>query len=261
MAETIYMRIGEQDRVDFNDFVGVLTNFLGLLKDVDSTIAQRKGGNLSWRVTQLNRDPLPLIGVTPYIRRALDDISSFVEREVVRNMATLTMRGERNKFLSDAALGRVERLAQTTSRIGSSVIYIETQREASLSTTITQQTLSYVQDLTDVKSRSFGTVTGELGSISIRRGDEFRVWDEDSNLPVRCNFTRRDEGKIKDLLRHRVMVTGLVSSNRYGLPLSINVESVDLAELGDLPTIEEMAGLVPDFTGGLSLRQFFEEID
>lgn len=261
MAETIYMRVGEQDKVDFADFVDALTNFLGLLKDVDATVAQRKTGTLNWRVTALNRDPHPIVGVTPYLRRAMNDISSFVEREVVRNMATLTMNGERNKFFSDAALARVERIARMTPRIGSSIIYIDTREQMNISTTITQQTLSHVQDLTDVKSQSFGSVIGELGSISVRRGNEFRIWDEDSNRPVRCSFSQIEEKKIKELLRHRVIVTGIVSSNRYGLPLSVSIESVDKADIGDLPTIEEMAGLVPDFTGGLSLQQFFEEMD
>ena len=261
MAETIYMRVGELDRIDFSDFVVALSNFLGLLKDVDSAVGQRKMGNLNWRLTALQRDPHPLVGVTPFIRKAMDDISSFVEQEIVRNMATLTDRGERSKFLSDSALGRVEKIARTTPRIGASVIYIDTQQEVEQTAAITEKTLTQVLDLTAVKSRSFGTVAGELGSISIRKGNEFRVWDEDTNKPVRCDFPTRDEAKIKDLLRKRVMVTGTVSSNRYGMPISVNVESVDGANVGDLPTIEEMAGLVPDFTGGLSLQQFFEEMD
>jgi len=58
------------------------------------------------------------------------------------------------------------------------------------------------------------------------------------------------------------MVTGTINANRYGLPLNVNpIESINLSTMGDLPTIEEMAGLVPDFTGGLSLKQFFEEMD
>jgi hypothetical protein len=69
---------------------------------------------------------------------------------------------------------------------------------------ITEKTLTQVLDLTAVKSRSFGTVAGELGSISIRKGNEFRVWDEDTNKPVCCDFPTRDEAKIKDLLRKRV---------------------------------------------------------
>jgi hypothetical protein len=256
------MRIGEQDRIDFADFVTALNNFLGLLKDVDSAVAHRKNGNLQWRVTTLRKDPLPIVGVTPTQRRAVEDISGVVQRQVLTNMTSLTATGERNNYLSDSALSRVERLARTTPKIGASVIYIDTQDEVKPSTTINQQTLSNVRDLTDVKSRSFGTICGELGSISIRRGDEFRVWDEDTGRPVRCNFARKDEAKIKDLLRSRVMVTGIVNSNRYGLPLSIQpIDSIDAASLEDSPTIEEMAGLVPDFTGGLSLQQFFEELD
>jgi hypothetical protein len=262
LAETICMRVGEQDKIDFSDFVGALNNFLGLLKDVDSAVAKRKSGNLHWRVTSLRKDPIPIVGVTPFQRRTVEDISSKVERQVLTNIDSLTANGERNNFFSDSALSRVERIAKTTPRIGASVIYIDTQEEVKFSTTIHQQTLAHVRDLTDVKSRSFGTVCGVLGSISIRNGNEFRVWDEDTGRPVRCNFARNEEARIKELLRSRVMVTGTINANRYGLPLNVNpIESINLSTMGDLPTIEEMAGLVPDFTGGLSLKQFFEEMD
>jgi hypothetical protein len=256
------MRIGEQDKIDFSDFVGALNNFLGLLKDVDSTVASRKSGNLHWRVTSLTKAPVPIVGVTPFQRRSAEDTSSKVERQVLTNMDTLTANGERNNFFSDSALSRVEKIARTTSKIGASVIYIDTQEEVKPTTTINEQTLAHIRDLTDVKSRSFGVICGILGSISIRNGNEFRVWDEDTNRPVRCNFARSDESRIKELLRSRVTITGTINSNRYGFPLSVNpIESVNPSTLIDLPTIEEMAGLVPDFTGGLSLKQYFEELD
>ena len=260
MAETIYMRVGERDRVDLPDLVTALGSFLGILKDVDATIARRMQGNLVWRVTVLDQTPTPRIGVTPRARGSREDISSFVQREVIRNMTSLTNSGERNRDFSDSALARVGKIARTTSRIGSSTIYIDS-RQPIHSTIINQQTLSKVKDLTDVKSRSFGTVVGELGSISVRRGNEFRIWDEDADQPVRCNFSHDDERKIKDLLRHRIMVTGIVNSNRYGLPLSISVESIDHVPLGNLPDISHLAGSIPDFTGGLSLQDFLEEME
>ena len=81
-AETICMRVGEQDRIDFSDFVAALNNFLGLLKDVDSAVANRRSGNLHWRVTALKKDPMPVVGFTPFQRRAAEDISATVERQV-----------------------------------------------------------------------------------------------------------------------------------------------------------------------------------
>ena len=259
MAETIYMRVGERDIIDFADFVGVCNQFLGLLRDVDSAVAVKKSGNLRWRLTSLERRPYPVIGVTPKLRRAMNDISGFVERQVIGNIASLTSKGERNRYLSDSALSRVGKLAKTTPRIGSSVIYIDTKQPTPASTDITPVTLSQVRDLTDVKSKSYGMVVGELGSISIRRGNEFRVWDENSKRPVACSFRPDQEDLVKQLLRHRVVVSGFVNSDRYGFPLSVNSGLIETAERGDLPSIDEMNGFWPDITGGLSMKEFFED--
>jgi hypothetical protein len=263
MADPIYMRVGAGQAVDLPEFVGAMGNFLGLLQEVDSAVAEKKAGHLRWRVSTLRMNsPSPLVGVTPLLlRNALSDTSTRVEREIINNVVSLTEKGERNKYLSDAALARVERIAKTAPKIGESVIYTDTKGALNLSTKVTIKTLSQVQDLTSIKSVSFGTVVGNLDSISVHRGREFRVWDETFKRPVRCRFQAKQESQAKDLLGRRVMVTGMVNADRYGQPLSMNIENLEGASPEMLPSIEEMIGLVPDFTGGLSLREYFEDME
>lgn len=38
-------------------------------------------------------------------------------------------------------------------------------------------------------------------------------------------------------------------------------EERTLPDVASLPTIEEMRGLIPNFTGGLSLKEYFEHED
>ncbi len=262
MAESIFMRVGEGNTVDLQEFVRATGNFLGLLQEVDSSVAERKSGNLRWRVTTLQNNPSPIIGVTPSLRRAVRDTSEIVGRQVIANIDSLTARGERNKFLSDAALTRVERIAKTAPKMGASAIYTDVRDSRTLTTTVTIKTLSQVQDLTSPKSVSFGTVVGNLDTISVHRGLEFRVWDEESKRPVRCYLQPKQKAQAMELLGVRVLVTGMVKADRYGRPLSMTVETFDsILNPTRLPTIEEMRGLIPDFTGGLSLKEFFEDCD
>lgn len=257
------MRIGEGPTVDLPDFFRATGNFLGLLQEVDSSVAESKTGNLRWRVTTLQNNPSPLIGVTPVVaRRRLSDTSERVEREVIGNVVSLTERGERNRFLSDAALTRVEKLAKTTSKIGGAAIYTEVKDSFSLTTTISVKTLTQVRDLTSPKSISFGTIVGSLDTISVHNGLEFRVWDEETNRAVRCYLDTKQRSQAMELLGARVLVTGVVRADRYGRPLSMTVETFDSTSVPtELPSIEEMRGLIPDFTGGLSLKDFFEDCD
>ena len=178
MPQPIYMQVGNRNSINFPDFVGAMNNFYGLLREVDATIANNRTGNLRWRLTTLERGPVPLVGVTPFTRRETDDTSQNVERAIIDNLASLTDKGERNKFLSDAALTRVEKIAKTTSKLGPSVIYIDSREAADLVTPVNAKTLAKVQELRQVKYRSFGNLVGSLGSISVRKGKEFRVWDE-----------------------------------------------------------------------------------
>ena len=262
MGEPIYMRVGNRESVDLNEFMKVMGNFLGLLREVDSAVADRRGGHLRWNVTTLRKDPVPLVGVTPIMRRALNDTSDRVEREVIGNVVTLTKTGERNRFLSDDALMRVERIAVTAPKLGPSAIYIDPKGPVLLSAEVTTSTLNQVQELTSVKSTSLGALIGSLGSISVRRGRDFRVWDDETGRPVTCRFKPSQEEQAKKLLGQRVMVVGMINADRQNRPVSMSVDTVDpLPEENNLPTIEEMVGLVPNFTGGLSLREFFEDYD
>ena len=71
-----------------------------------------------------------------------------------------------------------------------------------------------------------------------------------------CIFDRNDLEKVKSLLRQRVVVYGSLQSNSLGIPLKINAERFDVLTKRRIPTIEEVSGLVDDFTSGLSLKDY-----
>jgi hypothetical protein len=257
------MRIGEYDRPDVEDFFTGFQSFLGLLKDIDAAIAEKKSGNLHWRVTTLKKEPMPIVGVTPYVLRKAEDISHRVEKAVFGNLASLNERGEWSRSLPDAALGRVEKIAKMTPKIGSSVIYIDTHAPVQTqSASISRQTLTQLEIIREPKSSAYGTIYGELGSICIRNANEYRVWEEESGRPVVCGFKVQEEQVIKDLLRSQVEVAGTIQYNSNGAPISVrNIENITRRDQEAVPTIEEMVGLVPNFTGGLSLKEFLEDMD
>jgi hypothetical protein len=262
MADPIYMRIGEGTRIELPDLVGAMGSFLGLLRDVDSTISNRKSGILKWLVTDLNYHPSPLIGVTPFFpKKGFTRSDVLVEQEIITGVGTLTEKGERTKSLSDAALGKIEKIAKTAGKIGKTQIYTSQNGDFNLHTTVTVKTLTQVQELTRGQSLSFGIVVGELGSISVHNGMEFRVWDENTQRPVRCKFGSSLVKRVTDFLGSRVSVSGMMLCDRNGQPLAISVESVDGVAERPTRSLDELMGSVPDLTGGLSLREFLEDFD
>ena len=265
MAEPIFMRIGAGNSVGLSEFHQTTGNFLGLLQEFDSAVANTSNGFLDWRVAVLRLDPAPIIGVTPRVRhrtRHARDTSEWVERELITGIGTLTDGQERPKNFSDAALTKLHRIAKTAPQIGDSQIYTAVGDSIKLETYITARTFTQVEELTIPRSFSFGTVTGSLETISIHNGLEFRVWEENSARPVRCVVSPSQRGRALEFLGSKVIVSGNIRADRYGRPISMKVENFDIFSTDpNLPTIAEMKGLVPDFTGGLSLKEYFEDDD
>ena len=66
--------------------------------------------------------------------------------------------------------------------------------------------------------------------------------------------------KIKERLRHRVMVYGTVKWNTLGHPISVAVEGMDQADSDGEMTIEHVSGAIDDFTEGMTLTDYLEDL-
>jgi len=111
------------------------------------------------------------------------------------------------------------------------------------------------------KYEGFGSVLGMLEVISVHSGNEVRVWDENTNRPVVCVYPDLLEEDLKANLRKRVLAYGVVSYNSSGQPLSVALEGIDpYSDVDDLPTIEQVSGLIKNLRGGLSLKDYMERL-
>jgi hypothetical protein len=259
---TIFLRIGERDRISLSNFIQSLKNFLGLLRDFDATISKDKKGSVIWEVVELKKNSPPIVGVSPTTRRGMMDYSHAVEAQILESTAEITARGERTAVMSDAALQRLERLSSNTRSIGSHSIFMMNgaSKDPIGETLITEKTFENVRQYTQPKFSSQGSIVGKLDSITVHRANEFRVWDEVTGKPVRCKFEMEQDRLVRDLLRQRVIVSGEILSNSVGMPILMNLEELSTAEKKELPTIDQMRGLVKDFTNGLSLGDYLKEI-
>ncbi len=261
MPQTIFFRIGTGDKISLSAFIDALSKFLGILRDLDSALSHDRRGSVDWEVAVLQKNSPPLVGVTPLIRRlSVPDMSDAIESQFIENTMSLTLRGERNKFMPDSALLKLKGIAKRTKRTGPMSVYVNGDGRAKRETVINPVTLKNVRELTDPKFSAYGSIVGDLDSISVHRGDEFRVWDKVSGKAVRCFFERTQEDVVKNSLRKTVTVAGLIQSNSAGLPISVDVEELEPAQDAASPTLEQISGLVDDFTEGKSMKEFMDDI-
>jgi hypothetical protein len=95
----------------------------------------------------------------------------------------------------------------------------------------------------------------------LRRGQEFRVWEEVTGQAVICRFGAGLFEQVKQALGRRVLVYGMMISNAIGAPTSIAVEDIELyPSEEELPTIEEISGIVPNLTEGKSLAEYLRDV-
>jgi hypothetical protein len=267
MPETIYLRVGTQDEIALSVFIEALQNFLHALRDVDATLSQNTAGSLIWNVVRLEKNSPPLVGVAAhqkpsFARGGHPDLSRKVESELIENARRLSTTGERSELLSDAALKRLENLAKKTPSIGPMAIFQSDNGPSTPKneTQITPQTFENVKRLTSVRYSAYGSIKGSLDAISVHHAYEFRVWDEKTHKPVTCKFSPDEIDNVKALLKSRVTVIGMLTSNSAGNPISISAEDILPTPKRQLPTITEMSGLVKDFTDGKSLKEYMEEL-
>src|SRR6266568_1839007 len=177
MADTIFLRVGTEDRIPLKAFIDSLQNFLAVLRDFDATMSHDSRGSMVWEVVSLQKNSPPVVGVPPKQVRGDRDVSDVVEGQLLANTKLLSSNGERNQYMSDVALGRIEKLAKLTPKVGTIAIYLNGDGPIKDEADITESTLKNVRQLTGVKYSAFGSIVGNLDTITVHKGNEIRVWD------------------------------------------------------------------------------------
>ena len=119
-----------------------------------------------------------------------------------------------------------------------------------------------LQTLKGVHRTSIGAVEGRLELVSIHRPyRRFNVYHSITDKAVKCTLPAELERMIIDSLGKRVAVTGNIAYNTLGEPLNVEVSKIRvLLEREALPSIDDVLGIAPDFTGDLSTEDYLRSL-
>ena len=255
MPEPICLQFdGNKQGLKPEPFISAMRDFLGLLKDLDATISNDPRGTIAWTIHSISKNSPALIALEGKARHQIDRTEE-VKKVCIEGMRLLS-EARRPQQYSDHAISKVRQIAGLYEKkfVGIKVFTGEHETELNYST------LSGIDQIVTTKYESTGSIVGNLDSISVHRGNEFKVWDETTKLAVTCRFPEDLMPTVKESLKHRVVVFGQINANYLGLPVSILVEGIEsYPEDSVLPTIDEMSGLIDDLTEGLSLRDYMEK--
>ncbi len=260
MPGSINLRMEGRDKsLHPTTYISALQYFWGMLRDLDAALSRDDKGSIRWEIESLSKNSPDLITFKGHSRIEEDRLTQFKD-ECIIGLRQLS-EGERLPNYSDAAVNKVLRLAKLRNdrkRDGLSVIQVFTDTDE---VDLGPQTVEGIETLTSIRYESLGSIVGHLDSITVHRGSEFRVWGEVERRPVTCRFGADLLEQVKGSLGRRVLVYGDVRSNSRGQPTSVIAHGLDpYPEDSELPTIDQMSGIIDDLTDGVSLAEYIEDL-
>ena len=260
MPGKINLRLeGRDDFLNPSTYINALRHFWGMLRDLDVAISKGRAGCIEWEIESLSKNSLALITFRGCSLAASDSMVE-VERSCIFGLKKLS-EGQRLPDYSDAAVKKALKLASLHTHRkpdGLNLIQVFTDTNE---VEVGPDTVDGIQSLIKVRYESMGSIVGNLDSISVHRGNEFRVWEELEGYPVTCRFPDTLLERTKDALGRRVLVHGDLKSNFRGQRISVIVHGFEMyPQDSELPTIEQMSGIIEDLTDGVSLGEYIEDI-
>jgi hypothetical protein len=250
---------GKRDFLSATAFFGVGRELLAILKNVDSALSHESAGVMVWFIESLKKESPATIVMQGELKpeRHETDLVRAVHEISIDGLTSLERHAQRPKFFADSTIFHARQLAEihAASLERCTVIYQDRR------VNITAHTLANVDTLLGEAYESESTIIGDLDSVTVHKGNEFRVWEEVSGNPVRCRFREDQFEQVREALGKRVRVEGTVKSNTQGNPIAITVHRIEIyPREEDLPSIQDISGLVPDLTGRLSLKEYMKAL-
>jgi hypothetical protein len=127
---------------------------------------------------------------------------------------------------------------------------------------VTARAAASLERLMPSRTHILGSVEGKLETISVHGKPRFIVYDSATHKGVACHFTETEWlDQVKAALGRLVSISGVVHLNIKAEPMRVELSDLRLLrEGGDLPTIGDLGGSDPDFTGDMTTEEFVRAI-
>ena len=108
--------------------------------------------------------------------------------------------------------------------------------------------------------RALGSLIGRLGRSSAQNGSAFCVHDRQTGwaTPVTCDAELRRT--LTGALGETVIASGELWRDAQGKPQRLKLAKLVVIDRDGLPSVADVSGIAPDFTGGLSSEDYVRQI-
>ncbi|MPZ89905.1 MAG: hypothetical protein GEU81_18025 [Nitriliruptorales bacterium] len=238
-----------------------MTALLDGVIDVDRALAPGETALLSWQLERLeNRSGVAILREQPVRDDVADGYAARVRRRYITQLRVIQTDQGLPPDLSMSTvegLGKVVRAFSPDGANALRAVDVESGEAASL----TQEAGEAIRRMVIPRFSSIGAVTGALDTIGRRGGTYATVYEEIHGRAVRCEFESQLLPAVKEAFGKRVVARGIVHySEDSGVSRMRMRELEVLPTAEELPTVAQMYGSDPGFTGGLSTAEYISRL-
>ena len=110
------------------------------------------------------------------------------------------------------------------------------------------------------KYRTIGSLIGRLGQIDVDNRREFRLFDRHTDWATPVTYEPEHLGTLTDALGEIVIVSGELWRGANSKPLRLAFTKLEVIDVDNLPSVADVSGIAPDFTGGLSSEEYVRRL-
>lgn len=253
MAESLVFELQPRgEALTFRGLIEATESINRILRDVDYTITGNKTAH-QWLVTRLS-NPTPSLTLQPILDEVglVDLTARGLESITADEAPTAPPEGWSEYALDD--LRRTKRLFNGYYDMRAIVVKRNAQPIARIADDISRK----VDRVYRGGYSLLGSLEGKLEAVNLHgKTPTTTIWERMSGRPVRVHLSQELKSKAKDLLEHRVLVSGRIKYFANGASRSI----VDLKDIRDLDRpyrLRAEFGSIPDITGDLTTEEFLE---
>lgn len=257
MANLKFSLEGKPESITVDAFVVAVSNWLKILKEVDSALSGQSAGSVDWFVSNLATSSL-VVEVQGHSKLDNADFGPDVVKESISGLRRLEVEGLTPPYLSDRGLDHTKRLLQLIGSQGVTGIAITNHAEGAK---LTPQALTNLRMLTRAQAHAIGSIEGRLEQISVHGRAHCTVYHHRTHKGVRCLFQPDMIGEVKEALGRRVIAAGIVFYNVKHEPIRVQLQHLRrLRSANELPTEKDIGGSDPNFTGGVESSEYIRSM-
>jgi hypothetical protein len=258
---TIILKGSDADAGDvrLSEFLEQLEAIREALKQTERVVSGRSDQHIYYKIVELSHSSPSRVVLEPVypIDRALRKGLSIVPDALTSSIRILQS-GRKPPARADLAM------LESYKSLGAS----KNLKEMTISSS-PQKVVSIDQGFSERVERAIGpdifaagSVSGRLERVNLHNTRSFDIFPPVGPPRIRCNFEEADRAKVKDALDNFVTIKGRLRYKTWDKhPHAIDVKVIDIHEPdAELPTMDDLRGIAPDATGGLSSEDFVRTV-